>query len=397
MGYASPGKSDNKCFIMKRATVSRQPNRIGRLALVAMGMASLLCGVWGGLLRLPLNLPLPSSNANWITFHGPLMVGGFLGTVIALERAVGLRSWWTYAAPLLTGTGSLLIIAGTMGRAPATLIMAGSLCFWGVTLWVVRLQRVTFTTVMSAGALAWGVGNALWRVGWPFNRVVPWWIAFLALTIVGERLDLSRFQKPSKWSQPLLYTGLGIFGGGVLLTSFRQILGERLLGLGLVALAGWLGRFDIARRTVRQPGLPRFMAVCLLIGYVWLAAAGVLLMAFSPLESGLRYDAVLHSFFLGFVFSMIFGHAPVIFPAVLVLQPSFRRVFYAHVALLHLGLLLRVGADVSKWGTGRQWGGSLNAMAIGLFLLNTGLSFVVPVKPKVTANTQQRQMSQVVL
>lgn len=373
--------------------VTKQPNRLGHLALVGMCMASLLCGIWGGLLRLPLNLPLPSNNANWITFHGPLMVCGFLGTVIALERAVGLRSWWTYAAPLLTGTGALLIIVGIMGHAPATLIMAGSLCFWVVTLWVVRLQPVTFTRVMSAGALAWSVGNVLWRAGWPFNRVVPWWIAFMGLTIVGERLDLSRFQKPSKWSQPLLYGALGIFGGGVLLASFQQIPGERLLGLGLVALAGWLGRFDIARRTVRQPGLSRFMAVCLLIGYVWLAAAGVLLMAFSPLESGLGYDAVLHSFFLGFVFSMIFGHAPVIFPAVLGLRPSFRNVFYAHVALLHLGLLLRVGADVAKWGTGRQWGGSLNALAIGLFLLNTLLSFVVPMKPKAMSETPQRQIA----
>ncbi len=67
-----------------------------------------------------------------------------------------------------------------------------------LTLWVVKLQTVTFTMVMSAGALAWAVGNICWWAGWPFNRVVPWWIAFLALTIVGERLDLSRFQKPSK-------------------------------------------------------------------------------------------------------------------------------------------------------------------------------------------------------
>jgi hypothetical protein len=244
-----------------------------------------------------------------------------------------------------------------------------------------------------SGALAWGVGNLLWRAGWPFNRVVPWWIAFLALTIVGERLDLSRFQRPSKWSQPLLDAALGIFAAGLLLTSFTQIAGERLLGLGLVALAAWLGCFDIARRTVRQHGLSRFMAACLLAGYVWLAAAGALMMAFSPLESGLRYDAVLHSFFLGFVFSMIFGHAPVIFPAVLGLQPSFRTAFYAHAALLHLGLILRVGADVARWGVGRQWGGSLNALAIGLFLINTVLSFVVPVKPQVASDPSKRQIA----
>ena len=105
--------------------------------------------------------------------------------------------------PLLTGVGKLLVIAGMMGRVPVVFIAAGSLWFWVVTLWVVKLQRVTFTMVMSAGALAWAVGNVCWWTGWPFNRVVPWWIAFLAPTMVGERLDLSRFQKPSKWAGPL--------------------------------------------------------------------------------------------------------------------------------------------------------------------------------------------------
>ena len=79
---------------------------------------------------------------------------------------------------------------------------------------------------------------------------------------------------------------------------------------------------------------------------------------------------------------MIFGHAPVIFPAVLVLQPSFRLTFYSHVVLLHLAVLLRVGSDVVKWGPGRQWGGIASALAIGLFLANTITSFVVPVRPK---------------
>lgn len=356
--------------------------RIGRLPLLLMGMASLLAGVWGGLVRVPLNLPLPGGNANWLSFHGPLMVCGFLGTVIGLERAVGLTGWWTYLGPLLTGAGSILVIAGTMGRLPATLITIGSLLFWCVSLWVVRLQKVTFTVVMSAGALAWAVGNVLWRSGWPFNRVVPWWIAFLALTIVGERLDLSRFQKPSKWSSPLLYGALGLFTIGVVLTSIAQILGERLTGAGLLALAAWLARFDLARRTIRQPGLPRFMATCLLVGYGWLALAGALMLAFSPLESGLRYDAALHSFFLGFVFSMIFGHAPVIFPAVLVLQPVFTRRFYAHVALLHAGLVIRIGGGLANSGSGRKWGAVITAIALAVFLLNTVSAFWIERRPR---------------
>lgn len=357
--------------------------RAGRVPFLLMGMACLAAGVWGGLVRLPLNLPLPGGNANWITFHGPLMVCGFLGTLIGLERAVGLRGYWPYLAPLFTGLGAILVVAGRMDGLPVLLITLGSLWFWWVTIWVVTLQRATFTVVMSAGALAWAVGNILWWQGWSFSRVVPWWVAFLALTIVGERLDLSRFQKPSRWAPPLLFAALGVFVAGVLLSTRFQTAGERLVGAGMLGLAGWLSRFDLARRTVRQPGLPRFMAACLLVGYGWLALAGALLIWFAPLTAGLPYDATLHAFFLGFVFMMIFGHAPIIFPAVLVLPPAFRKTFYSHVALLNFALLLRIGSDVAQWGPGRQWGGILSAAAVGLFLINTVTSFIWPPKPPV--------------
>lgn len=162
-----------------------------RVPLLALGMTSLLAGIYGGLARLPLNLPSPADNANWLTFRGPLMVCGFLGTVIGLKRAVGLPNVWAYAAPLLT---------------------LGSALFVVVTLRVVQLQRALFTVTMSLGAMCWLTGNALWLCDWPFARIVRWWIAFLGLAIVGERLDLSRFQKPNRLrarcsSRPLRVSG----------------------------------------------------------------------------------------------------------------------------------------------------------------------------------------------
>jgi len=345
------------------------------------GMASLLAAVWGGLIRLPFNLPLPAEHANWITFHGPLMVCGFLGTVIGLERAVGLRQTWTYAAPLLTGAGAISLLLGVQTSLPVWLILAGSALFAVVAWRVVWLQPAVFTVLMAIAALAWVTGNALWIAQWTFPRIVPWWIAFLALTIVGERLDLSRFQKPTRSGPPLLAVALGIFGTGVLVSVFFQVAGERLLGAGLLALALWLAWFDLARRTVKQTGLTRFMAVCLLAGYFWLGVSGVLLMAFPPLTSGLlTYDAALHSFFLGFIFSMIFGHAPVIFPSVLNLRPVYRPIFYGPLAVLHAGLLLRVVADLTGWYPGRQWGGAIGAIALALFLVNTILNFAFPPK-----------------
>jgi hypothetical protein len=350
--------------------------RLCRLPFVALGLLSLVCGAWGGLIRLPLNLPLAANQANWITYHGPLMVCGFLGTVIALERAAGLHQWWTYAAPALTGIGALVLIAGIVGHRGIVLITAGSALFLAVTLRVVQLQRALFTIVMSIAGGAWLIGNILWLRDWPVNRLVPWWIAFLGLTIIGERLDLSRFQRQTSAARPLLLLALTVFVVGTVLSAALEKPGERLSGVGLAALAAWLGRFDIARRTLKQPGLPRFMALCLLIGFIWLGVAGVLLCFVPPLVSGPYYDAPLHAFFLGFVFSMIFGHAPVIFPSVLLRPVAFSSRFYAHLALLHLGVVLRVSGDLADWWPGRRWGGALNALALGLFLINTVASLV---------------------
>ena len=62
-------------------------NRPLRAGLMILAVAALLSGMWAGLIRIgwalpPLQPPLPM-------LHGPLMVCGFLGTLIGLERAVG--------------------------------------------------------------------------------------------------------------------------------------------------------------------------------------------------------------------------------------------------------------------------------------------------------------------
>jgi hypothetical protein len=353
--------------------------RAGRAPWVVLAMACLISALWGGLLRLGVQLPTPEHGANWITLHGPLMVCGFLGTVIGLERAVGLRAWWTYLPPIFTAAGAIAMAAGVTAPHPIWLITAGSVLFAVVAWRVVAMQRALFTVLMAVAAMAWVAGNVLWTQGWTFNRIVPWWIAFLGLTIVGERLDLNRFTRPSVYARPLFYVALGLFLGGVVLSAWQQLWGERLTGAGLLALASWLGWFDLARRTVRHPGLPRFMAVCLLTGYVWMALSGLLMMRYSPLESGpFPYDAVLHTFFVGFVFSMIFGHAPVIFPAILNFTATYRPVLYAHVLLLHAALALRVAGDLLEIFWARQWGAIFNGVAVVVFLLNTAASVAIP-------------------
>ncbi|MCS7236635.1 MAG: hypothetical protein RMM30_11775, partial [Armatimonadota bacterium] len=75
--------------------------------------------------------------------------------------------------------------------------------------------------------------------------------------------------------------------------------------------------------------------------------------------------------FLGFVFSMVFAHAPIIWPSVLGGEVRFSARFYLHLALLHLSVLLRVASDLAGWEPGRRWAVVLNTLAVLLFLANT--------------------------
>jgi len=357
-------------------------HRLGRLLLLGLGMSCLITGIWGGLLRVPVTLPLPVDHANWISFHGPLMVCGFLGTVISLERAVGLRALWTYLVPLLAGVSAAAIASGVLAPWPRWALAAGSALFIAVTARIVFIQPNLANTVLGLGAVAWTGGNWRWARGHEIPEVVLWWLTFLLLTIVGERIELTRFQKPSPWSRPWLLAALVILGAGLVGGVTHQRIGGVLMGVGLLAVAAWLTRFDFAWRAIRHPGLPRFMSVCLLSGYVWLFATAGLLLGKWPQTTGTIYDATLHTFFLGFVFSMIFGHAPVIFPAVLGWPVQFRWTAYAPLVALHGSLLLRVAGDLANLPTLRTWGAAGNAVAVGLFLLNMASGFVFPPKAK---------------
>jgi hypothetical protein len=68
---------------------------------------------------------------------------------------------------------------------------------------------------------------------------------------------------------------------------------------------------------------------------------------------------------------MIFGHAPVILPAVTTIQVPYRSFFYVHLALLHLSLTMRVVGDLAGIESLRVHGGHVNAAAIVLFVLAT--------------------------
>lgn len=330
------------------------------LALLGLGV-----GVLAGLARMG---GFPFTKPHWPAFHGPLMVGGFLGTLIGLERAVALRSRLSFIPPVLSAAATLVFIFGGPPKAGILLLVLASVGFVLVTFALFRRQPAVFTAVMGAGSTAWFVGNLLWAFGRSFVDVVPWWQGFLVLTIVAERLELSQSLRARNAGKGTFLLSVALYLAGLLLSPLHPA-GIRMAGAGSLAVALWLLRYDIARHTVRVPGLPRFVALCLLVGYGWLGVAGVGMLA-GPF-SGLWYDAVLHAIFLGFVFSMIFAHAPTIFPAVMGLGVGFSPVFYLHFLLLHLSLLVRVLGDLTGEMALRRLGGIGNGLAIALFFGST--------------------------
>jgi hypothetical protein len=246
----------------------------------------------------------------------------------------------------------------------------GSLGLVAIFAVIVQRQCALATVTMALGAFLWLVGNSCWLLGWPVAQVVPWWSGFLVLTIAGERLELSRLLRLSVLHHALFLLAVSVLLAGLLLLALGLASGGHLIGVGMVALAWWLLQYDIARRTVWQTGVTRFIAVCLLSGYVWLGVGGVLTWRFASVLAGPYYDAMLHTVFVGFVFAMIFGHAPIILPAILGRTTSpYQPALYVPLLLLHASLLLRVVGDLVGWWPGRQWGGLLNALAVLLFLL----------------------------
>ena len=340
-----------------------------RFLLLAFAAVSLLAGLWAGAARL--GLDLPALNEELPSNHGPMMVVGFLGTLIALERAVALDRLWPYGAALLSGFSVLTVLFGFPPEFGAALALGASCLSIMVFVSLYRLAPATHFIVMILSAVLWAMGNALWLMTQPFNVAAPWWVGFLVLMISGERLQLSRvMQRPARASW-LFNASVAVFLIGLAISLAAFDIGIRIAGAALLALALWLFRYDIAGRTVRERGLTRYMAVCLLCGYFWLAAAGMLWITFADdFVAGPKYDAMLHAVFLGFVFSMIFAHAPVIFPSITGLALPFRGSFYLHLVLLHGALLLRVGGDLVSSTALQQWGGVGNIAAVLLFLFN---------------------------
>ena len=338
-----------------------------RLLLILPAVAALICGLLSGLARL--GVPMPEAIARMVGVHGALMVGGFLGTVIALERAVALARMWPYAAPLLSGLAALALIAGAPQSWAVVLFCLAAMVMALACAGVWLRQPVAHHAVLTIAALLWLAGNLVWGIGGTIAPAVPLWSAFLLLTIAAERLELSRFMPTPPIARVLFAIIVAVLLTGAFVALTFDATGLRIFAAALLALAMWLLRYDIVRHTIKASGLTCYMAVCLGSGYLWLGFAA-LLGLLGALQSGASLrDAALHALLLGFVFSMVFGHAPIILPAVTRLQFHWHRGFYLPLIVLHASLAVRVAAGLGEWFALRQYAAVINVAALLLFML----------------------------
>lgn len=339
--------------------------RVGGLAFAGM---CLLVGMYAGLTRIGVSLPAASGDA--VRLHGPLVVVGFLGTLIGLERAVGIARRWAAGAALAAplALAALVVDAPTVVVGLALTAVGGVLV--GAHVVVLRAQPSLHAMVMAIGAVAWPAATAVWAFTGSVRDVVGLLTAFLVLTIVGERLDLSRLTRPSG-PPAVIVTGSALVALGAATATFAWGVGVRVTGVGLVLVALWLARHDVARVTLRRTGLPRYVAAALLAGYGWLGFGGVLWAAGAPGRYG--YDAMVHTVLLGFVISMVFAHAPVIGPALLRVPLTYRPLLYVPLALLHATLAVRVAGDLVANSGLRLVGAVGNVAAVVVFLIVAAL------------------------
>lgn len=335
-----------------------------RIIPLAAAAASLVTGLWVGLARL--GVAVPTGADTLVEFHGALMISGFLGTLISLERSVAIGRWWAYTAPVLSAIGAVALIAERPVFASDAFLLAGIVLTFNSSIVVAR-QPALFTFILTVAAACWAGGTFVWISGGNVADVTGWWIAFLILTVAAERLELSRVLSPPRSSQMIFALAVTLIIAGMIRGEL-SVQAAPFSGGGCLLATAWLVRHDVALRTIRFSAQPRFSAACLLSGYFWLGVAGLLLLFVPPNSATFAYDAAIHAVTIGFILSMIFGHAPIILPAVIGLRIRYSALFYVPLVFLHLSVLLRVAADLFEWIELRAISGPATIAALACYV-----------------------------
>lgn len=377
-------------------TSARPPFPWRRMILLMGAALALLAGLDAALVRLGALAPVNSTDLGAI--HGILMVYGFLGTAICLERAVALNSRWAYLSPATSALAGIAAIVISQSRAVANFIATLPLPAYlsrtlpgyqsqrmlPAVLWTIsmitlimiyrhvwRKRQASYAVLIQLVASCVGLcGILLWMRGVEVALIMPWWLFFLVLTIIGERLELARLAF-SETTEKRILVWIGALVISLALTLIVPLVAYPLLGISLAALAIDMGYHDVALKTIKIPGIPRLSAVAMLAGYGWTMLPAALWITTPPTFSGYGYDAIVHALTVGFAVSMVIAHAPVIIPSVIRREVPYHLAMWVPLALFHLSLLIRFLSGAREAALPWRFGGTLGVCAFLLFVVTT--------------------------
>lgn len=279
------------------------------------------------------------------------MMAGFFGSLIALERAVALqRGLWVPVTAALGGiaawwTGSWSTALVLWMVSSAGLLGLYAWAAWKRTASLPLAVEASGAACLLAGTVATAMGNAAWaQLGWG---------SFLILTIAGERRELMRLVNLPDWAKHLFLAIWAAIAAAVV-TNLPALWWS---AIGVLAL--WLVRFDVATRLWKAPGWAGHTAICLTVGYAWLVVATVL--------AALNLTVAWHAVWLGFVMAMVFGHAPIMLPALAGWRPVPTRWALMPLGIMGVSLLGRIAAQTGLFPHVLPWAGAGHVLAIASF------------------------------
>lgn len=333
-----------------------------RFPFFALAFLGLVSGIWAGLLRLGFDWP----GIEVATLHGPLMVGGFVGTLISIERSILSTNgrWWI--VPLLSGASVLAWLLGLHQVAPWLLAAASALL---VALQVFYLKKTGLnwvTAIQLAGALCFLTGNFRLLFNPLMPAIVPFWMGFVLCFILATRLSENNFK--DTLLKLMVRAGILVYLAGLLVPFHLK--GYYLTGSGLLLIAFGMLLTEVGGDSNTGWNLSAYTISCISAGWCWLLLTGIGLLFWHDHLYG--YDATVHAFFLGFLFSMVFVHALGKAAALAGLDgPPFHRLLFLWPALLSLSLLLRIfGGDILLQESMKKWAGLFNGISILGFLIS---------------------------
>ncbi len=360
--------------------------------VLPVGVALLLLALLTGVFRLLSNQGVMAQPplTTVFPFHGEIMAFGFLAILLTTERYLGAAAFKLHPVihlmPFLVTLGAVLKVVGSL-TSVGTVDTVGSIAVAvGAALYIYLLLEVSrqsaqplpFRYMALGGVLLMGAAVISLRES-PVQNMgfTLLLLGFPILTIIGERVELSRFLSPTAyrraafglWAAAAAYALLLIEGGDYLVAAWAVL-------MALVALH--LVRSELALVKAGEASsqrLHRYLGRHLVVAYLWFFVGLGLTIAWSGSERSVAlYDAATHSLAVGFIGTMILAHAPVIVPALLPLRVDQQKISFLPLVLLTAANLMRVGGHALK-GAGLSFGNDVVGFS-GLVVLATFVAFL---------------------